>query len=247
MQGRRTLETMANAVELRTLLVTLDSVLADTITNISRELSIDVQTSTSVGEIPEELAGTKYEALFLDFDTVTETAPILDIVRGSPSNKNALIFAVATGAVQKREALQQGANFVLERPIAATEVRRSLYAAYDLMARERRRYFRYTAELPVLLQESTSGMDLSCTTINISSSGVAVSAPAPLSPGAKVNLVLLLKDPELAVRGSGCVVWDDKHGKAGINFQCASPAMQQKFEGWLDLRFSTLLRSPLPH
>jgi CheY-like chemotaxis protein len=238
---------MPNALELRTLLVTLDSVLADTITSISRELNIDVQTSTSVGEAPEELTSTKYEALFLDFDTVTQTAPILDMVRGSPSNKSALIFAVATGAAQKQEALQQGANFVVERPIAATEVRRSLYAAYDLMARERRRYFRCAAEFPLLLGRSGSGPDLSCTTINISSSGVAVSTPSPLNSGEKVNLVLLLRDPEVSVRGSGSVVWDDKHGKAGINFQCASPAMQQKIEAWLDARFSMLLQPPVTH
>lgn len=238
---------MANTVELRTLLVTLDSVLADTITNISRELSIDVQTSTSVGEVPEELAGTKYEALFLDFDTVTETAPILDLVRGSPSNKSALIFAVATGAAQKLEALQQGANFVLQRPLAATEVRRSLYAAYDLMARERRRYFRYAAEFPLLLERSGSGADLSCTTINISNSGAAVSTPSTLHPGEQVNVVLLLREPELAVRGSGSVVWDDRHGKAGINFQCGSPAVQQEFNSWLDTRFSALLRPPYAH
>jgi DNA-binding response OmpR family regulator len=233
---------MANVIELRTLLVTLDSVLADTITNISRELSIDVQTSTSVGEVPEELASTKYEALFLDFDTVTETAPILDILRGSPSNRPALIFAVATGAAQKQQALQQGANFVLERPLAAAEVRRSLYAAYDLMARERRRYFRYSVEYPLLLERSGSGTDLSCNTINISNSGLAVSTPSTLLPGERINLVLLLREPELAVRGAGSVVWDDRHGKAGINFQCASPAGQVAFNSWLDSRFSALLR-----
>ena len=78
---------MTHAVEIRTLLVTLDPGLADTITVISRELGIDVQRSSSVGEVPEELGRTKYEALLLDFDTVAETAPILDLVRGSPSNK----------------------------------------------------------------------------------------------------------------------------------------------------------------
>ncbi len=233
---------MANAVELRTLVVTLDRVLADTISNISRELSIEVQTSTSVGEVPEELAGTKYEALFLDFDTVAESGPILNVVRGSLSNRSALIFAVATGATQRHQARQQGADFVLERPIAATEVRRSLYAAYDLMARERRRYFRYAGEYSVLLERSSSATVLNCTTINVSNSGVAVSTPSALHPGERVNLVLWLRDPELAVRGSGNVVWDDRHGKAGINFLCASPAGQVAFNSWLDARFSLLLR-----
>ncbi len=238
---------MTHAVEIRTLLVTLDPGLADTITVISRELGIDVQRSSSVGEVPEELGRTKYEALLLDFDTVAETAPILDLVRGSPSNKSALIFAVATGPSHRQEALQQGANFVLERPLAATEIRRSLYAAYELMARERRRYFRYSAEFPVLLEQCSSGISFRCTSINISSTGAALSTPSALKPGERVNLSLLLPDPELAVRASGTVVWDDQHGKAGINFQCSSPALQKEFSLWLDARFSELLPPPRAH
>ena len=82
-----------------------------------------------------------------------------------------------------------------------------------------------------------------CTTINISSSGVAVAIPAPLNPGDEVEIVLLLQGAGLTVRASGTVIWDDKHGKAGIIFCCLVPKMQTELDSWLDAHFSELLSS----
>ena len=42
---------------------------------------------------------------------------------------------------------------------------------------------------------------------------------------------------KLVLSADGSVVWDDKHGKAGINFQCASADDQNRFAAWLDHEF----------
>jgi c-di-GMP-binding flagellar brake protein YcgR len=231
---------MQNAAEIRTLLVTPDAWLVKNFTDISRELGIDAQKSAKPVGIPEELGRTKYEAVLVDFDNVTDTSSILARVRASPANRNAVIFAVASGT-SREQALEQGANFVFARPLEPKEIRRILYAAYDLMARERRRYFRCTAELPVLLTQASAGTDVRCETINISSTGMALTTPSPMNPGEEVRIILFLQATGPVVRATGTVVWDDKHGKTGLRFQCSIQRDQTELEGWLDSNFDKLL------
>jgi len=231
---------MQNTADIRTLLVTPDLWLVTNFTNISRELGLDAQRSAKPVGIPEELGRTKYEAVLVDFDNVPDTSSILARVRASPANQNAVIFAVASGT-SREHALEQGANFVFERPLEPKEIRRVLYAAYDLMARERRRYFRCSAELPVLLTLASAGTDVRCTTINISSNGMALTTPSPIKPGEEVRIILFLQAAGPVVRATGTVVWDDKHGKTGLRFQCSIQRDQSELEGWLDSNFNQIL------
>jgi DNA-binding response OmpR family regulator len=232
---------MMNAAEIRALLVTRDRGTIETFTDLFRELGVDMQPAIAVEGIPEELGRTKYEALILDYDEGSGAPAILDYARKIPSNRTAVVFAVSSDAAYRQQALAQGANFVFERPFILAEIRNVLRAAYDLMIRERRRYFRCAAELPILLVKKTSGTDLRCTTINVSSSGMALATPSSLTLGEEVEIVLLLQGAGLTIRASGAVVWDDKHGKSGISFRCRTPQMQAELDSWLGAHFFELL------
>jgi DNA-binding response OmpR family regulator len=232
---------MVNTAEIRALLVTPDPWLVSNFISIFRELGIDAQTSATTDGVPEELGRAKYEAVLVDFDMVPETLTILSGVRESRGNRNALVFAVATDTAHRHQALRQGVNFIFGRPFDAKEIRRLLYAAYDLMVRESRRYFRCAAELPALLTQANAGTDLKCTTTNISSNGMALRTPSSLHPGEVVQIVLFLQGAGRAVRANGTVVWDDKHGKTGVSFQCSVPEDQNELDAWLNIRFYEIL------
>ncbi len=94
-----------------------------------------------------------------------------------------------------------------------------------------RRYFRCPVALPVSLR-TPSGDHLKCTSINVSSNGLALNTPAPQELGAEVNVLLELPTGD-TIAGKGTVIWDDKHGKAGIHFHCNSPEMQSHLDSWL--------------
>jgi DNA-binding response OmpR family regulator len=235
---------MVSTTEIHVLLIAHDVGLVTCITKILRELGVDAQKSAATNGVPRELARAKYEAILLDFDTVLQAQIILAGVRANPANKGAVLFAVATEKAHREYALRQGANFILERPFDESEVRRVLHAAYSLMARERRKYFRSAVEVPVLLTRTEAGTALNCTTINISSSGVAVRSPSTLNAGEEVELALSLWEGEPAVRAKGTVAWDDKHGKAGIGFDYHVPQERDKVEAWLSARFYNLLPAP---
>ena len=107
--------------------------------------------------------------------------------------------------------------------------------------RERRRYFRCAAELPVVLMLTTSKKTFQCVTMNISSNGMAVQTPVPLPLKLAETMDLALLLPQTGtVRGTGIVIWDDKHGKCGLKVQCNSPEMRKKLDSWLDSQFAVI-------
>ena len=219
------------------LLVTPDPSLVTAFTAVCRELGIEVRTTAGKEGIIEELQKAKYEGILVDFDTAPDPTLMLNALRRNPSNRNAVAFAVATKADDRRQALENGINLLFHRPFDAREIRRVLQGAHDLMVRERRRYFRRVAEVPVLLLQTRSGADCKCTTTNVSSNGVALKGPSPLPPGEEIHLILFLQGVDRVVRTIGTVVWDDKHGKTGISFKCANPQYQIELDSWLDDQF----------
>jgi DNA-binding response OmpR family regulator len=228
---------MASLSDIRALVVTLDPVLRMAFSDLFRAHGVDVR-SSAVRDVPEELGREKYEALLVDFDTVSETAPILSTLRGSPSNKGAVVLAVATGAERKKHAFSLGANFVFERPLKIQELRRTLHAAYDLMHGERRRYFRCAVNLPVRLTRD-SGENIECSTMNVSSSGMAVATPVPLRIAESLDIAFSLPDGS-TILATTTVVWDDKHGKSGLHFQCNTSEMRHRLDSWLGSQFAAL-------
>ena len=221
------------------LLLTADPLLVDAFTDITREIGIQVQSTEDFFGFSQQMSSAKYEGLVLDFDTVPASVPALGSVRESRPNKYAVIFAVATAAKHRDQALHGGAHFLLQRPIKNVEIRRTLHAAYDLMHGERRSYFRCAAELPVELTFLTSGTNLQCWTMNVSSNGIAVRTPVPLKLAETPDIALLLPDG-FTLRATGIVIWDDKHGKCGLKMQCRGPEMRKKLDSWLDSQFATV-------
>jgi hypothetical protein len=232
---------MSSSAEMKALVVTQDAGLARAFTQISVEFGISAQmTGNRGGGFPEELRAAKYEALLIDFETVSQTSSILTRLRQSPANKNTVVFAVVGTDDSRRRARDEGATFLLERPLKGEETRRVLHAAYGLMTRERRRYFRCVAEFAVHLARD-SGEEAACKTINVSSNGMAVSAPASFQAGEKVHISFVLPGGKSQIRARGVVMWDDKHGKTGISLDCVTPQMQLELDSWLDASFNRTL------
>ena len=233
---------MGSAAAIRALMVTRDMGLTAAFTDISREFGISAQKSkSSNGGVPDELSLSKYEALLIDFETVPQTVPIFTTIRQSPANRNAVVFAVVGSPDSRQRAREQGATFVLERPLEGEGIRRVLHAAYGMMTSERRRYFRCGAEIAVQLVRD-SGEEHACKTINISSSGMAVSGSSSFKAGEKLHLALTLPGSASQVRARATVVWDDKHGKTGLSVECANPQMQLELDSWLDAQFQPNLK-----
>jgi PilZ domain-containing protein len=133
------------------------------------------------------------------------------------------------------------AHFVLQRPFAKFEVQRTLHAAYDFMLAHQRRQFRCSIVLPVRLRMVRSGAAFECSTVNISSNGIAVSGPMRVKQFDSLDLEIVLPDG-FVVLATGTAIWDDQQGKCGINFQVRTPEIRQKLDTWLSAQQAAVAR-----
>jgi hypothetical protein len=226
----------SDTAEMKALLVTHEPPMVDLLRELFAEISIVIQGCADEAAAAEILSRTKFDALVLDFDNVSAPDPLVKSLRESPSNKNATLFAAATYGAAKQKAFEHGTSFIFERPFAPEQIRLVLRTAYAQMLRERRKYFRLAVELNVSIIRN-SGEELLGKTTNLSQNGMAVLTSAPLLHGESIKLNFQVPGAKLILSADGSVVWDDKHGKAGINFQCASVEDQNRFAAWLDHEF----------
>jgi hypothetical protein len=223
---------MGNTGELRALLLTKEESTVASFTSICSELSIKACAGPPFPEVVAHLDEQKYAAVVVDFDTPEAAESYLPALKQSRFNKNAVVVAVAANARNLEKALACRAHFVLKRPVQDAEIRRTLRAAYDFMLVDRRSYFRCARILPIRLRLLRSGSRFECSTINVSSNGVAIYSSMRLRSAEPVDLELVLPDG-FVVLASGIVVWDDGSGKSGLNFQCRTPEIRQRLDAWL--------------
>ena len=170
-----------------------------------------------------------------------ETAKeVLQKVRLSPSNHTTVAFAITEGTKESAQAFEAGSNFVLERPLSPTSVGRTLQAAYGLIVRERRRYFRCPTSIPASVRDDTEQMD--CHAVNISESGMAITTPVSLKPGTQVHVKFTIPDREIEINAQSEICWSDEKGRAGLRFLKPSDEQLSDLRDWL----SRMLENSLP-
>jgi plasmid stabilization system protein ParE len=223
---------VGNRLELRALLLTNEETTVANFKAVCSELGIVAEPIPSMNEIASRLDERKYSAVVVDFDNPDAAQRYLRNLQESRMNKSAVIVAVATNAKNLERALDCRAHFVLRRPLAMVEVRRTLRASYDFMLANHRRQFRCSIVLPVRVRMLRSGAAFECSTTNISSNGIAVHGSMRMKQFDSVDLDIVLPDG-FVVLASGIVVWEDTQGKYGINFQVRTPEIREKLDTWL--------------
>src|SRR5258708_5929214 len=125
------------------LILSRDEKLIGTFTRAFSSISITAQSDAQVGNTLRLLSKNKYDAVVVDCDHSSDAADVLLAIRSGKSNKNAIVFAVLQGQELRKEALESGANFMLEKPLSTDKVMHSIRAAHGLILAERRRYSRF--------------------------------------------------------------------------------------------------------
>ncbi len=235
---------MGDAGALRALFLTSEESTVAGFSTVCSELGIETESRPNTQDINTRLDEQKYAAVIVDFDSPEAGEEYLPTLQHSRLNKNAVVVAVAANAGNLERALRCRAHFVLKRPMQDTEIRRTLRAAYDFMLVDRRYNFRCSRILPVRLRFVRSGGPFECSTVNISSNGVAVYSSTRMKPAESVDLEVVLPDG-FVVLASGIVVWDDGHGKSGINFQCRTPEIRQSLDAWLTVQAAAAAKGEL--
>lgn len=221
------------SIDVRAVLVTRDVEMIDIFSDSFRSLGIEPQSFEDLTSAANMWLRSRIEGIVLDFDDLGGQLPIFAELRNHRSNQDAIVIGVATGRSNQQIASKSGAQFLVARPFISEQVQQTLEAAYRLMQRGRREHFRLTIALEVTLR-GDSGVTIECTTINVSRTGMAIDTPHPLKTGESLSLSFFAPGCPVALRAQATVVWDDKHGKAGLRFECVNEHIEEHLHTWLD-------------
>jgi hypothetical protein len=226
--------------QLRALLICSDPAITRQLTRTMDQFAIHTEVCTDLALAMRLLNRRKFDAVVLDLGLGAKAPEILERTRFSPSNETTVTFAIADRG-ESVPKLRAGPSFVMEKPLSDALVSRTLKAAFGLIVRECRRYFRCPL-VTVAEIESKGTEDISCQTVNISEGGLAVLAPSPLTPGTQVKVRFALPGQEIHFNVESEICWCDDKQRAGLQFLSLTAEQQVALQQWL----STRLEQSLP-
>src|SRR6204780_4836986 len=220
---------------LDSLLLSQDPELVRVIRPPREKLSIGVEICPEARAGADILISDKFDAVIVDCDDLNGGLEVLQGLRGTPSNKNSVTFAILNGKkTTTQEAFGMGANFVLQKPISTLNASRCFHAALNFMLKERRRYFRQPIKMQVKVV--LEGKTFAATSTNISEGGIALMLRDALPKGAAPHLQFALPDSNIRMEVEAEVAWSDMKGLAGFRFHNVPAGSQAQLEKWLDDR-----------
>src|SRR5229473_4991835 len=157
----------------RVLLVSDDAIAVEELSESMQRFALSVEHCTEVSSALEQLKRSKFEAVIVDFRLGRHAGTVLQETRQSASNEHAVLFTVSDNQAETTDAFKAGSTFVLLRPLSAASIDLSLKAAYGLIVRERRRYFRCPVQVPVAILRAAM-QTVSGHTVNVSEGGMSI-------------------------------------------------------------------------
>jgi hypothetical protein len=216
------------------LLVSNDAPTIALLTESLQRLAISAEVCVEVATAPGLLKRRKFGTIIVDVQHGNQARTLLKEVRNSPSNRTSVVFAISDSDAKTAVAFQEGFNFVLRRPLSKSSVAPILRAAYGLVLREQRRYFRCPVEIPATLRRP--GMEEVCgRVVNISEGGVAIAAGLSLKPGVELQVQFTPPGYESQFTTQSAVCWC-KEGYMGLQFISLSAQVKAKLQEWLSRR-----------
>ena len=180
----------------------------------------------------------KVDAVFVDTD-VPGTRNLVMSVRQGMSNRMAVVLACVPSPTASPVALVIGATYLLHKPLTLESVVANLNAAREIMARERRRYFRMPVKLPVSLGAGEGAEQVMMT--NLSEGGMAIHTPKPMRHRSLVEFTFDLSSSE-TISGKGLISWANNEGLMGLQFQYLRGDGATRLEKWLAARMEVPCR-----
>lgn len=119
------------------------------------------------------------------------------------------------------------------REYGVPSLRRVARVALGTLDYEQQRLFRAALKIPVSLH-TLDDQELSCTTVNLSESGMGLEGfPSGLRRNCTLQVRFLLPGSKMLVEASAIVAWVGARGSAGITFTNMGPVARHEIKHWL--------------
>ena len=174
----------------------------------------------------------KFEAVIVDLLLGDGAVLIMEQLRFSRANRTAVTFAISTGIGGGMPGTGLDSTFVLQRPLSAASVSQTLRAAYGLVVRERRRYFRCPIAVPIFVR-AREPEEFLCQTVNISEGGVAIGTRTMPDSALPAAVRFSLPERSGQLFAETTVRWRGQSGLVGLEFQSMDSPQRSELQEWL--------------
>lgn len=226
----------------RVLLVSRDLKIVHLLCRLMEQAGMDIEICSDMSVAPAKLCKSKFDAIAVDFKDVELAIELLNKIHSMTSHRRAVVVAILGMDGDVQSAFRAGANFALERTLYSSIVTRTLRAAYPLMIRERRRYYRCPLQIPVYLTVDTRH-EFQVTAINISEGGMAIEAPSSFHVGKRLELELILPGTHHPLKAVAEVCWNNNAGRVGLKFAHVTSHSLEQLQTWLSERLQEAFSS----
>jgi PilZ domain len=229
----------------RALLVSKDPAAMHLITGAMERLAIATEVCADVASARQMLNIRKFDLVTVDFDLGEQAPGVIGEMRLSPSNRTAPAMAITRSKADFALAYCAGTTLVVEKPLSAELLSRTLTASYGLVVRECRRYFRCPVRTRIALRRVDMRKAQSHT-VNISEGGMEiVSAPVKLVRGVRVQVDFMLPGRSERFSAACETVWRDRRGHAGLRFLLLPLEQRCDLQEWLSEKLEESLPEPV--
>ncbi len=200
------------------------------LSDVLRDLEIKVELCHEREQALERLLEQTYQAVIVDCD-VDNASDMLRYVRVTGGNKNAVTLALVDDLAGMQGTLDNTANFVLCKPLAAEAVARSIRAMKGFIFRMGRRAIRVLVQTLAFVAVDSNPEH--AIILDLSEGGMAIQALAPLDASKVLSLRFDLPGTKRRLLLQGEIAWADSSGRAGIRFLDVSEESRRALKDWI--------------
>jgi CheY-like chemotaxis protein len=217
---------------LTSLLVCADAQAVQVLSQILRDLDMQVEMHPDVHSALTPIADRRFDAVLVDCQDEAKAIHFITGVRGSSRNAHAVLVALVNNSNNPREIFAKGANILIYKPISRERALHSLHAARGLVRQERRLQPRMPLHAPASIAYAGTE-DVPASIVEVSESGLGMRTSKRLPPACKVYFQFSLPGNESTIRLSGEVMWQDVTGRVGIRFAKVPDGSKRILQNWL--------------
>jgi PilZ domain-containing protein len=204
---------------------------------VLEDYGIAVNAASGVVDVAQMMRSRRLDLLIFDSDLPwAEQLACL----GPATNWRGIAIAMSSLARRRASGVRR-VHFTLSKPVTADLLVRALKAAYTNLAQQRIANYRHS--IPARLVSGTlnhRGWQRTLhqvSVLNLSQTGLCLSAAEPLPHGASLSMSLTLPESAYSLHASGNIVWSHSNGRTGVAFdRSAGPDMkrfQERLNDWL--------------
>jgi len=204
----------------------------------SGEMGVHLYLCDEAREARSALREHRYDAVVIDCDDTHAGRTVLKNVRQVRANRSAVVLAILNGDTHGADAVDMGANLVLNKPVSSDLARQELRRLRTMIGADERRFPRYAAEG---LAHITFGrtVDRRADLTNLALGGIGLRLSDRIADDEILRVRFQLPGTATVIQAQGELVWADPQGGVGIRFVSLSDQARTALEKWMRARAGT--------